>query len=279
LVLSHDTIVEGVHYRVDDPPASVGRKLVAVNASDLAAKGAFPEIAMLSLTMRGDGAWEMAFLEGLSDGLEQAGLSLVGGDTTALPDGAPRVLGLTVIGRAGAVTPHRAGGRPGDTLWVVGTLGDAAAGLALLDANARASGPLVEAYRCPMALGAEGRALARHATAMMDVSDGLLLDAGRLAQASKCAAMVDLGALPLSDAFVALHGEGREARLFAATGGDDYALLLASTASEADLRHCLPAGATITPVGRLAEGAGLSLRFRGEPIPLPERLGYEHRSD
>src|SRR4051794_34567576 len=129
-VITHDTIAEGVHFLPDDPPTSVGWKLVAVNLSDLAAKGATPAGALLALTISGDSEWEDAFLGGVEAACESYGLPLLGGDTIALPDGSPRVLGLTAIGRAGARVPDRAGGRPGDSLWLVGTIGDAALGLA-----------------------------------------------------------------------------------------------------------------------------------------------------
>src|ERR1700759_4110118 len=102
LVITHDSIAEGIHYLPADPPASVGWKLVTVNLSDLAAKGATPAGALLSLTLSGDGGWEYAFLTGVEHACESYGLPLIGGDTIALPDGAPRVFGLTAIGRAGA---------------------------------------------------------------------------------------------------------------------------------------------------------------------------------
>ena len=101
LVLTHDSIAEGVHFLPTDPPASVGWKLVAVNLSDLAAKGAEPAAALLSLALSGDDAWDMSFLDGIEAACESYGLALVGGDTIALPPGAPRVFGLTAIGRTG----------------------------------------------------------------------------------------------------------------------------------------------------------------------------------
>ena len=167
LVLTHDSIAEGVHFLPDDPPASVGWKLVAVNLSDLAAKGAEPLAALMSVTIAGDGEWEQGFLAGVAAACEAYSLPLVGGDTIALPIDAPRVLGLTAIGRGGAHVPARDGGQPGDRLWLVGTLGDAAAGLAVLQADRHAEGVLVEAYRRPVPLLAAGRALAPHAHAMM----------------------------------------------------------------------------------------------------------------
>jgi thiamine-monophosphate kinase len=277
LVLTHDSIAQGVHFLPGDPADSVGWKLVAVNLSDLAAKGAAPLAALMSVTLSGEGQWERAFLAGVAAACERYGLPLVGGDTIALPSGAPRVLGLTAIGRAGSAVPARSGGIPGDRLWLAGTLGDAAAGLALLTADPAADGPLVEAYRRPLPLLAEGAALAPHAHAMMDVSDGLLLDLRRLCLASSCGAAIDLDALPLTQAFSAERGEDRAARLFAATGGDDYALL-GAFAPDLDpmLSLCLPRSAILTPIGFLTEGGGISLSDRAGEVPLPERLGYEH---
>src|SRR4051812_33805082 len=225
LVITHDTIAEGVHFLSSDPPASVGWKLVAVNLSDLAAKGATPAGALLSLTVAGPSDWAIHFLGGLEAACESYGLPLIGGDTIALPQGAPRVLGLTAIGRAGKRVPDRAGGKAGDRLWLGGTVGDAAVGLAPLKDDRRAAGPLVDIYRRPVPLLRPGQALAPEAHAMMDVSDGLLLDAERMAEASGCGIFIDLDTLPLSRAFIAERGNGLQSRLFAATGGGDYALL------------------------------------------------------
>src|SRR5438270_9002852 len=146
-VVTHDSIAEGVHFLPHDPPASVGWKLVAVNLSDLAAKGATPAGALLSLTIAGTGEWELAFLGGIEAACESYGLPLVGGDTIALRIGAPRVRAMTLIGRAGPEVPERAGGKAGDALWLVGTLGDAAVGLSQLLADVNATGPLVDVYR------------------------------------------------------------------------------------------------------------------------------------
>ena len=279
-VVTHDTIVEGVHFLPFDPPASVGWKLVTVNLSDLAAKGASPAGALLALTITGDGEWEAEFLNGLEAACESYGLPLIGGDTTALPRGAPRVLGLTAMGRAGERTPSRGGGSAGDRLWLVGTLGDAAAGLALLRADRRCTSPLVDVYRRPVPLLADGLALAQHANAMMDVSDGLLLDAKRLAEASYCGAVVDLDRIPLSDAFRQELGDGLEPRLFAATGGDDYALLAALPAELDPSTLSLPSGTRMHCIGALAAGRpGIRLTFEGRDVPLPESLGYEHRGN
>jgi len=280
LVVTHDTIAEGVHFLSSDPAASVGWKLVAVNLSDLAAKGATPAAGLLSLTITSSGKWELDFLNGIEAACESYGLPLIGGDTVALPAGAPRVLGLTAIGHSGKRVPDRAGGKAGDSLWLVGTLGDGAAGLAQLRKDRRASGPLVDIYRRPVPQLSAGQALAPHAHAMMDVSDGLLLDAQRLAQASRCRVRIHLDALPLSNAFVHARGDNLKSRLFAATGGDDYALLAALPPKVDPSTLSLPEGTTMERIGSLEPGAPMvRLLNEGKPVALPERLGFEHSHD
>ncbi|MGK2910030.1 MAG: thiamine-phosphate kinase [Sphingobium sp.] len=266
LVLTSDTLVEGVHFLSDDPPDSVGWKLAAVNLSDLASKGARPLACLMNYALSGDGRWDAAFLTGLRSALEQFDMPLVGGDTVAMPEGAPRSFTLTAIGEATtAKVPSRVGARAGDVLYVTGPVGDSGAGLKLLQAGARAPATLVEAYRRPQPRVAEGQALAAHVTAMMDVSDGLLIDASRLAQASRLAVTIET--IPLSDAFLALRG--RKAQIDAATSGDDYELLFAASG---DVLLPVPA----TAIGRFSDGSGLSLIFDGQPVPLPGRTGYQH---
>jgi len=277
LVITHDTIAEGVHFLSTDPPASVGWKLVAVNLSDLAAKGATPRGALLSLTISDDEKWDADFLTGVEAACESYALPLIGGDTIALPPGSPRVLGLTAIGRAGAHVPHRAGGNAGDQLWLIGTLGDSAAGLAQLQEDSRAAGPLVDVFRRPIPQLGAGQVLAPRAHAMMDVSDGLLLDAWRMAEASGCAAVIDLDSIPLSGAFVDVRGDSREARLFAATGGDDYALLAALPSEIDPSTLSLPRRTTMARIGSLEAGEPeIRLLSGGRPVELPEILGHEH---
>jgi thiamine-monophosphate kinase len=277
LIVTHDSIAEGVHFLPHDPPASVGWKLVAVNLSDLAAKGGRPVGALLSLTISGAGDWEQAFLGGIDAACESYGLPLLGGDTIALPAKAPRVLGMTAFGRSDSHVPHRGGGKPGDFLWLVGTVGDAALGLSQLLAERHASGALVDIYRRPVPLLVPGEVLAPRANAAMDVSDGLLIDARRMAEASGCTISIELDQIPLSSAFVAERGQDRAARLFAATGGDDYALLFALPAEVDPVTLSLPSGTRMTRVGSLAEGVvPLRLTFGGEPVELPEKLGFEH---
>jgi thiamine-monophosphate kinase len=273
LVLTHDMIVEGVHYLPGDPPADVAWKLIAVNLSDLAAKGARPIGVLLGYTL-GESGWDAAFAEGLKQALAAFALPLLGGDTVAMPAGAPRALGLTAIGRSEIVPPSRSGARPGDLAFVTGTIGDASAGLAALR-EGRAAPALIERYRNPRPRLEAGMRLAPLVGAMMDVSDGLLIDAQRMAEASGCALALELDAVPLSDAYRAARGE---ATLQAATAGDDYELLFAvgPDAAATILALAGELGLPFSRIGAFAAGAGLSLSERGAPVPLPARLGFEH---
>ena len=274
LVLTHDMLVEGVHYLPDDPPEDVAWKLLAVNLSDLAAKGARPIGALLGYTL-GEAEWDRAFVEGLGVALEAFDLPLLGGDTVAAPAGAPRSLGLTALGEAAGAVPSRAGAAPGDHLWVTGTIGDSGAGLRVLRGELGPSPALARRYRTPRPRLDAGERLAPLVSAMMDVSDGLLIDASRLAAASGCALEVDLALIPLSAAFVAALGEDRR---FAATAGDDYELLFTAAPERAAdiLALSERLGVAIGRIGSAASGAGLRLVEGGRPAPLPDTLGWEH---
>lgn len=276
LVLTHDMIVEGVHYLPGDPPDDVAWKLLAVNLSDLAAKGARPLGVLLGYSL-GEDEWDAAFVAGLGTALGAFGIPLLGGDTVR--GAGARTLALSAIGEAAGPVPSRAGGQAGDHLWVSGAIGDAGAGLRGLRGEIAGDPALAERYRNPRPRLEAGERLAPLVGAMMDVSDGLLIDASRLAEASRVAIEIDLTLVPLSEAFLAALGDGREARLAAATAGDDYELLFAAAPERAPeilaLQDAL--GLPLSRIGRLAEGAGLSLADAGEKLPLPPRLGWEHR--
>ena len=278
LVLTHDMLVEGVHYRADDPPGDVAWKLVAVNLSDLAGKGARPLGVLIGYAL-GDEAWDRAFVAGLATALHAFGLPLLGGDTVAMPAGAPRALGLTALGTAEGPVPGRDGARAGDLLWVSGTIGDAGAGLQLLAAGRAEPAGLVERYRNPRPRLEAGQRLAPLVSAMMDVSDGLLIDAGRMAEASGCRIEIALETVPLSGDLLGLRGSERAARLEAVTAGDDYELLLAAPAAAAPaiLGLADEIGLPLSRVGHVSEGSGLTLTDSGEAVALPDRLGFEHR--
>ena len=271
LVLTHDMIVEGVHYLATDPPADVAWKIVAVNLSDLAAKGAVPEGVLLGYPL-GEADWDAAFVDGLAMALAAFDVPLLGGDTVSAPAGAPRMIGLTAIGRS-PYAPDRRGAQAGDELWLVGAIGEAGAGLAIAQ-GVDGSEALLTAYRRPRPLLGEGRVLAPLAHAMADVSDGLLIDALRIAAASGLAVTIDLDAVPRSAALTAFAGSDRAARIAAVTAGDDYALILATDLTLAEAIDALDVGAV--RIGRFAPGTGLSLYDRDGAVPVPGRLGYEH---
>jgi thiamine-monophosphate kinase len=251
LVLTHDMLVEGVHFRAGDPAQDVAWKLLAVNLSDLAAKGAVPVGVLMGYALTGDAAWDAAFVAGLGAALAHFETPLLGGDTVAMR-GSARVLSLTAIGRS-AIAPPRSGARAGDALYLTGIVGRAGLGLHGDPDHARA-------YLRPQPRLAEGQALAPIVHAMMDVSDGLLIDAQRMAAASGLALRIDLDAVPYV-------GE----RMAAVTAGDDYELLFAAPANLA-----LPVPAT--RIGRFTTGHGLTLFDRAGPVSLPPRLGWQHNA-
>jgi thiamine-monophosphate kinase len=273
LVLTHDTLVEGVHFLPTDPPETVAWKLIAVSLSDLAAKGATPIGALVSYCLRDDPTWDAQFADGLAQVLETFGVALLGGDTVREAPGVwgCRMLGATLIGKAGAPVPSRSGAREGDALFVTGTIGDAGIGLLHAREKPLAVDAFVEAYRRPQPQLAAGQALAGSVTAIMDISDGLLIDAQRMATASGVAVMIDLDAIPLSALYSSIgFGHDRIARIDAATAGDDYQLLFTSA-------HPLPPlPCQVTRIGQMVRGQGLQLHDRDGEVPLPTTLGWEH---
>ncbi len=266
LVLSHDTMASGVHFLASDPADDVAWKLLAVNASDLAAMGAQPAGVLLSLgfSAEEDAGWQRAFARGLGQALAAFGMDLWGGDTVSGLSAA--VFGATVIGHVEpGMALGRGGARAGDQVWVSGTIGDAGLGLRMAQGALPPDPWLLKRLRRPSPRLAFGLALRGRATACMDVSDGLLIDAGRLAAASGVCLAIDLGRLPLS---IQARAMGLDA-IMAATSGDDYELLFTAAPDAV-----LPDGASI--IGNVTSGAGLSLTLNGLAVPLPARLGWEH---
>lgn len=254
LVLTHDMMVEGRHWLAGQDMADVAWKLVAVNLSDLAAKGAEPLGVLLGHTL---GAGDDRFVHGLHEVLGNYGVSLLGGDTVA-GDGA-RTLGCTAIGRAThRPVPDRRGARPGDAIYVTGSLGAAMLGFeALRDKTGTDS----TAYRRPVPLLAAGQALAPQVTAMMDISDGLLLDTCRMAEASDVTVELDLAAIPVADP------ARRDECL---RWGDDYQLLFTAAPQVA-----LPLPAH--RIGMVRTRIDAPLLLDGKPAGDPSTLGYLHR--
>ena len=270
LVLTHDMIAQGVHFLGEADPADVAWRLVAVNLSDLAAAGATPVGVLLGYSLAETDDWDARFVTGLGQVLHHFGVPLLGGDTVRMPKGAARAFGLTAIGRAGeGGAPSRSGAKAGDILWVTGTIGDAGAGLTLAKQGANEPANLLAAHNRLQPKLAEGQALGPLVTAMMDISDGLLVDARRMADASGVALHIRLDAVPLSADYIAYAGEDIAARLAAATAGDDYQLLFTLPSQSVP-----PVAATA--IGQVQDGQGLSLSHQGRALALPVTLGYQH---
>ena len=246
-----------------------------MNLSDLAAKGAVPIGLLAGYTLSPDPEWNAAFVRGLAEAITAFDAPLLGGDTVSVLPGNPRSFGLTAIGRADGPVPSRVGAKAGDALCVTGTIGDAGAGLRAalgqLDSPA-----LLARYRRPTPRLATGQALAPHVSAMMDVSDGLLIDAARMAEASGVGVEIDLALVPLSAAYIAACGDTLRSRLDASVAGDDYELLFAT--SHAALAHATDRYLPITRIGLVTKQPGLQLRSGTDPLPLPPALGWEHRA-
>ena len=273
LVVTADTLNDGVHFPRGTSPADVGWKALAVNLSDLASMGAEPAWCTLSLSLpQSDPAWIEGFLDGFLDLAGQHGIALVGGDTTRGPLSiAVTAMGLVEPGRA----LRRDGARVGDEVWVTGTLGDAAGGLALLG---REPVPALRArLDRPTPRVAAGRALAGIATACVDVSDGLLADLGHVCARSHVAARIDVDALPASAALMEVIGEADRIAL-QASGGDDYELCFTAPADAGADIGAVSAqlGLRITRIGRIVAGEGVHpVDAKSQPWSSPRR-GYDH---
>ena len=254
LVVTHDMMVEGVHWLPDQDMADVAWKLVAVNLSDLAAKGAQPIGVILGQMLGRD---EDRFLEGLAEALKAFDVPLLGGDTVR-SKGGPTTLGITALGKAThSPVPGRDGATPGDILYITGPVGGAMMGFEALQTGSKTDS---QPFRRPMPLLNEGQALAPHVTAMMDVSDGVLLDAWRLATASGVTLAIASEDIPLA------APEDRRAE--ALRWGDDYQLLFTAPPSVE-----LPV--TTTPIGTVEEGEP-PLLLDGLAVFASDDLGYRH---
>lgn len=253
LVLTVDAMVETVHFLPDDSPDLVARKLLRVNLSDLAAKGAVPLGYLLTVSVpRGTSdEWFGCFAAGLAQDQAAFGIHLLGGDTTSTPG--PVSLSLTAIGHVAPGTAiRRSGARPGDEVWVTGTIGDGALGLAVASGRLDdASGFLLNRYRLPQPR--LGLAIGGIAGAAMDVSDGLVQDLGHLCRASGLAAELEAALLPLSSAARAAGPDWLRTCL---TGGDDYELLMAVPPRRSGLllQAARAVGMTVTRIGRFLPG-------------------------
>lgn len=284
-VLTVDAIVSGVHFLPSDPPESVAKKLLRVNLSDLAAKGAVARGYLLVTAWPHDieMAWIRRFADGLAADQAEFGLSLWGGDTVRTPG--PLTLSITAIGEvAEGEAIRRGGAKRGDDIYVTGTLGDSALGLKLLQGELEGisgeyAGFLASRYREPTPRLAFGQRLPGIAHAALDVSDGLMADLGHLCSASGAGARIELERLPLSEAGRAALALRPDLLELPASGGDDYEILFAAAPSRAGQVEAVAAetGIQVTRIGTiLRAGEGVFAVDRGgSPVPL-KRLGYRH---
>jgi thiamine-monophosphate kinase len=288
LVLKTDPIAEGVHFLPDDAPEDIGWKALAVNASDLAGKAARPVGYLMALSF--PQAPALAWLERFADGLRAAqqrfGCHLIGGDTDRRPG--PITITITIIGAvAQGRMVRRGSARAGDKVFVSGSLGDAALGLALRKEPAMAlrwglsaaeAEHLRRRFTRPEPRLDLAAALGAHASAAMDISDGLAKDLARLCAASACSARVRLAALPLSpSAARALAADPALADRVVA-GGDDYEVLatVPATNAQAYMSAATAAGVPVAEIGEIRVGSGIVIEARdGQALPL-DRTGWDH---
>ncbi len=283
LVVTADALVAGVHFFHDDAPGDIARKSLRVNLSDLAAKGATPIGYLLSLALPKDigDAWLADFASGLRDDAERYGCSLLGGDTVRTPG--PVTISIAMLGHVpqGAMV-RRSGAKPGDRVFVTGTIGDAALGLVLrqgakLPLGAAQWAHLLSRYLLPQPRLALADALRAHASAAMDVSDGLAGDLAKLARVSGVAALIDMAHLPLSEAARAAIAADGALMETALTGGDDYEIVC--TVSPANAPAFRSAAQTaqvvVTEIGEIAPGTGTVFSSGGKPLAF-KRAAFSH---
>lgn len=288
LVLTTDAVAAGVHFFADDAAADIGWKALAVNVSDLAAKGATPVAYLMALAL--PEAPRAVWMEGLVAGLAEAqaafGCRLIGGDTDRRPG--PLSITITAIGQVPSGRMVRRGGaKPGDRIYVSGTLGDAALGLRLRTdrgtghawrLDAAGAEYLAGRYLRPRPVLALGQALQGSAAAAMDISDGFAKDLGRMAAASGTGAVVRAAAVPLSAPARAALVVAPELLADVLSGGDDYEILAAvppgsAAAFEAESRR---SGVSVTHVGEMTADGGIEVHdAAGREIAL-NRSGYDH---
>jgi thiamine-monophosphate kinase len=279
MAVTVDTLVEGVHFPHGMAPHLLGHRLMAVNLSDLAAMGAEPRWATLALTIpSADELWLDGFSRGLHELANRFGVALVGGDLTR----GPLTATLQLMGRVErSAMLTRGGGNLGDDVYVTGSLGDSAAGIALImeheePSQGSAAAALEERFYRPMPRVLEGRALGPLASAAIDISDGLLADLGHICEASGCGAVIDVERVPLSAELLSLFPP-QAALAHALGGGDDYELCFTAAPSRAqEIEAALEAlGTHAQRIGQLVAGQEVVCRRAGEPYTPPAR-GYRH---
>lgn len=286
LVVTTDAIVEGVHFLPNDPPDTLARKALRVNLSDLAAKGAVPAGFVLTLALReASDEWLRPFARALGEDTAAFGCPVLGGDTVSTPG--PLMISITAFGR---VPPgrmvRRDGATAGDRIAVTGTVGDAALGLRILKGQIGGEALdvpsrdfLVQRYRVPQPRNALAVAIRDHASAAMDVSDGLAGDLAKLCAASNVAASVEMATVPLSAPARALLAKGSAGIETLISGGDDYEVVCSVPENQWDsfVAAARRADVPVSAIGRVAAGTAAPqfLDASGKPVAL-KRLSYSH---
>ncbi|MDA9436333.1 thiamine-phosphate kinase [Bradyrhizobium sp. CCBAU 51627] len=288
IVVTTDAVVEGVHYLATDPPDTIARKALRVNLSDLAAKGAAPAGFVLTLALRSkEDAWLRPFADALGEDANAFACPLLGGDTVSTPG--PQMISITAFGRVpkGRMV-GRTGARPGDRILVTGTIGDAALGLdvltggaaaAALAADIAAKDALISRYRIPQPRNLLAQAVRDHATAAMDVSDGLAGDLTKLCAASGVSATIDVASVPLSAAAAGLVARNAICVETLLAGGDDYEVLCTVPPAQSDalIAAGRTVGLAVTAIGTIVAGHERPrfLDGKGQELAL-KRLSYSH---
>jgi thiamine-monophosphate kinase len=284
LVITVDQLVEGVHFLPDDPPAVVAKKLLRRNLSDLAAMGATPRHYLLTTALPAsrDDDWLRRFAEGLAEDQHRFGLALLGGDSTSTPG--PASLTLTAIGQiATGREVRRNGAKPGDRIWVSGTIGDAYLGLKVLRGEYANLAPahrtaLTARFQLPDPRTGLGPALAGIAHAMIDVSDGLIADLGHICETSGVGAVVELAHVPLSAAAQAAISGNPTLHAALTTGGDDYELLFTAQPDAGSEIVSLSRSLSlpVTEIGAIVAGEGVRLVDAAGADIATETGGWRH---
>ncbi len=275
LIVTSDSVVEGVHFLPGDPIDTVARKLVRRNVSDIHAKGARPLEAVLNLgwPMGRTDAELAAFAKTLGDDLAFWGAQLIGGDTTTVPAGLFGAMTMTGLCGPRGVPVRRTGAKPGDSLWVTGDIGAACLGFDAINLG-RGQDGWAARYRVPQPAPQSAAVMvSTEATASIDISDGLLADALALATASGVSLMLDLDCVPFAVQAASLMEQVR-----LASWGDDYQILFTAGPGSESLIRAIAASSAflVTRIGQVVTGRGLEVVSQGRPINLPETLGFEH---
>jgi thiamine-monophosphate kinase len=289
IVVTVDAMVAGVHFLPDDPPDAVARKLMRVNLSDLAAKGAEPYACLMALSLpaQADDSWLQAFAGGLAADAAEFAMPLIGGDTTATPG--PLTVSLTAFGLVGDGTGAepgpmlRSGAKVGDRIFVSGTIGDGLLGLRVSggdhgDLAERLKAYLVGRYRLPNPRLALGRRLAAIAHASADVSDGLVADLGHICAASGVGAEIQAAMIPMSDAAQIVVARTPALLSNLLSGGDDYELVFAADPADSGRIAAIAqeTGVPVTGIGFIVAGDKVEVTDARAMNIVLETAGYRH---